>query len=79
MWLGARQNLLKSTQNYKKYADKKRRLAPVYQAGQCVWLSTKDLPLKAKSRKLAPHFVGPFPVSKMINSVSVTLKLPRSL
>lgn len=78
-WAGARLNLIRASQSHKKFADRRRRCAPVYQAGQRVWLSTKHLPLKVESRKFAPHFVGPFPVSKVINPVSVRLKLPRSL
>ncbi|KAI3376026.1 hypothetical protein L3Q82_016558, partial [Scortum barcoo] len=43
------------------------------------WPSTKDLQLHVHTRKLAPRFVGPFPVSKVNNPVSIQLKLPRSL
>ena len=44
-----------------------------------VWLSTKDLPLKIESQKLAPRYIVPFPVVKIINLCAVHLKLPYSL
>lgn len=44
-----------------------------------VWLATKDLLLQVLSRKFAPRFVGPFPISQVINPLSVSLCLPRSL
>ncbi|KAI3354996.1 hypothetical protein L3Q82_004791 [Scortum barcoo] len=78
IWEAARDMLQKGQARMKAAADRGRRPAPAYQPGQKVWLSTKDLPLHVHSRKLAPRFVGPFPISKIINPVS-EVKLPRSL
>ena len=78
-WERARGTLLRQVAAYKTAADRKRSAAPKYAEGQRVWLSTRNLPLRIESRKLAPRFVGPFPVSKVINPVSVRLRLPRSM
>lgn len=50
-----------------------------YLPGQKVWPTTRDLPLRVESHKLAPHFVGPFPFSKVTNPVAVRLHLPPSM
>ncbi|KAI2646204.1 Transposon Tf2-9 polyprotein [Labeo rohita] len=47
-----------------------------YVVGSKVWLSTKSIPLRSVSNKLAPKFIGPFPVTKIISPVAVRLKLP---
>ena len=73
VWAGARQSLLRSSTRMKAVADVHRRATPLYGPGQKVWLFTKDLPLQVASKKLAPRFVGPFSVSKVINPVSVRL------
>ncbi len=78
MWVRAWRSLLKTSAAYKRSADSHRRPAPVYRPGQRVWLSTKNLPLHHPSRRLAPRFIGPFPVSKVIYKSAVKLQLPRS-
>uniref|UniRef100_A0AAQ4Q6V0 Gypsy retrotransposon integrase-like protein 1 n=1 Tax=Gasterosteus aculeatus aculeatus TaxID=481459 RepID=A0AAQ4Q6V0_GASAC len=79
IWAAARQTLIRQGDRVKRAADRRRRPAPVYQPGQRVWLAAKELPLQVESRKLAPRFVGPFPVSRVINPAAVRLRLPRSL
>ncbi|XP_061695281.1 uncharacterized protein LOC133510861 [Syngnathoides biaculeatus] len=77
-WELARKTQLRMGSSYKSAADLKRR-APAFKVGQRIWLSTKDLLLRTESCKLAPRFVGPFPITKIVNPVAVSLKLPRSM
>lgn len=78
-WNQARTVLLRSVQRYSVAANRRRSEAPAYQAGQMVWLSTKDLPLRVDSKKLAPKFIGPFEIEKMVNPVAVRLRLPGAM
>ncbi|KAG1957249.1 retrotransposable element [Pimephales promelas] len=75
-WTRARETLLQVGERTKAKADRHRSKPPVYVVGQKVWLSTKNIPLRSVSNKLAPKFIGPFAVTKIISPVTVRLKLP---
>ncbi|KAI4900897.1 hypothetical protein NFI96_007222 [Prochilodus magdalenae] len=78
-WQKARTAIKAATKVQKRNADRKRQPGPMFRPGQMVWLSARDLPLRVKSRKLAPRYVGPFKILRRINPVTYRLLLPRSM
>ncbi|KAI2657893.1 Transposon Tf2-6 polyprotein [Labeo rohita] len=70
-WRKVRQALCQTRKRTRRAANRHRSRAPRYVCGQRVWLSTRNLPLQPPSRKLAPKFIGPFSVVKVLNPVAV--------
>ena len=76
VWRRVKAAMVKANLTSKRFADRKRKPPPNYRVGQQVWLCSKDVNLYIKSKKLAPKFIGPFPIERVINPVTVRLKLP---
>ncbi|ROL53801.1 Transposon Tf2-6 polyprotein [Anabarilius grahami] len=76
VWDSAHHQLQRALRRRRLTADLHRSDTPVYQPGQEVWLSTRDIRLRLPCRKLSPRFIGPFKIIKQINPVTYQLQLP---
>ena len=79
VWKTARQAMINTRDRVQRVANRRRVPAPAYCPGQKVWLLAKDLPLPTLSRKLAPRYVGPYAIERVINPSALRLQLPPSL
>lgn len=79
VWHQVRASLRHSSLCSQTQANRRQTPAPRYRPGQRVWLSARELPLQVECRKLAPWFLGPFEVDRMINPTAVQLRLPAAM
>ena len=79
VWKKACRNLLRNVSSMKRFADRHRRLAPQFKVEQKVWLSARDIPLRTTSPKLAPRFIGPFSITRVITPTAIRLNHPPPL
>ncbi|MBW0545112.1 hypothetical protein O181_084827 [Austropuccinia psidii MF-1] len=61
---------------FKRYADKSRAIQPVFNPGDMVWLSSKNIEATSPTKKLCERFFGPFPLLKKVSTHAYHLKLP---
>jgi hypothetical protein len=75
----ARAALSQAQEDMKRYYDRKRQPAPVFQPGEKVFLEASDIKTSRPSHKLAHRRLGPYEVVKAVGSHAYRLKLPRSM
>jgi hypothetical protein len=63
----------------KAQADKHRSIAPKYQIGNKVWLSTNNLKVTRASKKLMERWLGPYDITKIVGENAVKRHLPKTM
>lgn len=76
VWPHIKNALTKAAKGYKQQADKRRSDTPPFKVGEKVYLSTKYIKLRIPSKKLGLKYIGPFTITRVINPVTVSLRLP---
>jgi hypothetical protein len=63
----------------KAQADNHRSVAPKYQIGDKVWLSTNNLKVTHASKKLTERWLGSYDITKNVGDNAVKLHLPKTM
>jgi len=75
----AKSMIHKAQDNMKRYYDRRRTLAPVFNPGDKVFLDASDIRTMRPSQKLSHRWLGPFVVERRIGPMAYRLKLPHSM
>ncbi|KAG9465525.1 hypothetical protein GDO78_018156 [Eleutherodactylus coqui] len=78
VWNGVHKNLEETSGHMQLRSCKRSTVSEPFEVGQKVYLPTKNLKLKFPSVKLAPHFIGPFAIMRVIYPLAYELDLPCS-
>ncbi|MBW0470426.1 hypothetical protein O181_010141 [Austropuccinia psidii MF-1] len=62
--------------SFKRYSDKLRASPPVFNPGDMVWLSSKNIKTPRPTKKLSKRWLGTFPILKKVSTHADHLKLP---
>ncbi|MBW0572542.1 hypothetical protein O181_112257 [Austropuccinia psidii MF-1] len=65
-----------SIRRFKRYADKSTASTPVFNPGDMVWLSSKNIKSTRPTKKLSERWLGPFQILKKVSTHAYHLKLP---
>ncbi|XP_053556000.1 proprotein convertase subtilisin/kexin type 4 [Bombina bombina] len=76
LFIELKRHIADAQAHQRRYYNLRRRQPPSYKIGDLVWLSTKNIKLKIPSKKLSAVFIGPYPITKVVNQNAVTLDLP---
>ncbi|MBW0488848.1 hypothetical protein O181_028563 [Austropuccinia psidii MF-1] len=61
---------------FKRYADKRIASPPVFNPGDMVWLSSKNIKSTRPTKELSERWLCPFPILKKVSTHAYHLKLP---
>ncbi|MBW0508106.1 hypothetical protein O181_047821 [Austropuccinia psidii MF-1] len=61
---------------FKRYADKIRASPPLFNLGDMVWISSKNIKSTRTTKKLSERWLGPFPILKKVSTHAYHLKIP---
>jgi len=73
-----KENLNKTKETYKKYADQRRMVRPSFEVGDKVWL-LKGVNIKNRKKKLSNQMIGLFRILKKVSNLAYELDLPKEM
>ncbi|MBW0574917.1 hypothetical protein O181_114632 [Austropuccinia psidii MF-1] len=70
-----KRELAVSTNRFKRYTEKSRESPPVFNPGDIVWLSSRNIKSARSTKKLFETWLDPFPILKKVSTYAYHLKV----